>query len=350
MLFSVKKGVCSLLLLLVMPLFAEARIPVPVDLYTALIPVQSESASDYNKAASYALVEVLAKSSGKTSEEIDSISALATDIRQAHRWVAQFHYERATEPNEGLRLRVTFSEKYVLGLLQLARLSYWPASRPAPLLFAITQTGGNWVLLNHQEAFIEKVQQIGATYGLQFSLPDEAELKRVSLQALAYVDQTKLISTFSDSLPDGVMVLQVNPLAFNTVELNWTLLTQDDLKSSREVGGSLDAALDSFYQKLVTHWSPAQVIDLKSQHNEYMLSVDNVRTHGESLQVIAFLESLTEVNSVFVTAIEGERVNLAVSLNTTWEKFVHALERSQKFEKELQSSDAYMHYYSWKGL
>ncbi len=321
------------------------------DIFSSSIPVSSSGQVEYRRAATEALIEVLSKSSGRREGDVNDNSALATDLKQAYRWVAQYQYDtvKTYGGKDQLMLKISFPEKYVMDLIRLGRLPYWPQNRPQALLFVVGQSEGKLELLNDQPAFRTMLEKVSNKFGLAPIYPSQYVAKRINLQHLWALDRMKVQLATEGLSQDAILIVRLRPLAFNTVDTDWLLIENGVETSGAEMSPSPELAMESVYTWLVGQWARHQTIDLKSHYNEFVISVNNIKNYEDSLQVLNYLESLKEVKSVFVSEVQPQHMNIAVSLNTDWDKFVILLKRSKKLSPELNQKDSYMHYFWWNG-
>ena len=111
-------------------------------LFTADVPVTSQTTSERKQALASAMASVLIKVSGDDAAPISKEGAQA--IKNARRYLLQYRYDTASddlvEQGFPLVLRAKFDEGKVSELLKQSELGLWPDNRPQTLLWVIVDT------------------------------------------------------------------------------------------------------------------------------------------------------------------------------------------------------------------
>ncbi|MCY4044533.1 MAG: DUF2066 domain-containing protein [Cellvibrionales bacterium] len=320
-----------------------------VDIFEAQVPIESRQGDNYKSGAKAALVQVLAKSSGQTEAAIRANSALATDLAQAARWVEQYQYLSSQVNGETRQyLQVSFPEKYITDLIKIARLPFWPPNRPEPMVFAVMEQGGKVSLLNDKPGMEAEIARDASRFGLAPLFPNRYITRKINPVSLWQHDVAKIESATYGQSQDATFVIRCKALAFNTIDADWLLIDGEEQFRGAGIAGSLDESLDTAFAWLGKHYSSRAAMNLQYGQNEFLLSIANVVDFDDYTQVVQYLESLNVVSGVAVTQVEDSRMNVAVSLNTDFDKFLSLLEQGGRLPRELNQPDQYRHYFYWK--
>jgi hypothetical protein len=320
-----------------------------VDIFQAQVPVTSGETENYKVGAKAALIQVLAKASGQTEDAIRSNSALATDLSQAARWVREYQYISSQVNGETRQyLQVSFPEKYITDIIKIARLPFWPPNRPEPLIFVVIDQGGKLSLLNDKPGMEAEIARDADRFGLAPLFPNRYVIRKVNIASLWQQDIAKIESATYGQSQDAIFVIRLKSLAFNTIDADWFLLEGEEQYRGAGIAGSLDESLDNAFAWLGRHYSSRAAMNLHYGQNEFVLSIANVVDYSDYTKVVKYLEELNVVSGVVVTQVEDSRMNVAVSLNTDFDKFLSILEQGGKLPLELNQPDQYRHYLYWK--
>lgn len=173
-----KRTTCLLCLCLAIAGGRAAHAAVVQWLYTAEVPVRSQSAGERERAGRAALAELLTRLTGLAPLPVDP--ALSTALAEPDRFYARFEYGRmepgtsasATPP---LRLVFHFDPSSVLGLLRDAGLPVWAADRPRTLAWVVLERSGERRLLSAADpedaAIADSLRRRARERGLELSLP-----------------------------------------------------------------------------------------------------------------------------------------------------------------------------------
>ena len=313
------------------------------DLYSAKVPVDSQSKKDRIQALKKAMKIVLVKVGGKNT--VLSNSAIKSEIRRADRLVSNYRYERSVNQNY---LVAAFDPSKVNNLFVDANLAIWGSLRPQVIIWLVDENGLSRDII--AESAISKLPVTVKTFaeqrGLPISLPlmDLTDATQVStsdiwgrfaepifnasMRYLADVVVTVRLSN-SSLIAKEMLTDECRPLCQKVFVLDWSFISKENGElvqefSNKYQGNNIEtlmfSALDDITNKIYQEYALST-----NTNKEYLIDVANIDSLTTYVQVSDFLHALTSVRSVKLVRASGSSRRYSLSLLGSQEAFLASL-------------------------
>lgn len=308
--------------------------------FTAYVPVQSQDTSDFKKASSAALLQILEKSTGKPARELLSHVSIKNEVQSAHSSVQQFSYERDISTAVEMQYLVaTFSKNRVSSLLQHANLKMLLDQRPSIAVIAVTQYNGKLSVLKpgNQLADADYNDLIRAS-GIHGIIPldlNRSELKALSPKNLWYFNHSYIKSLADQFKVDNVLIIRLANMS-NGRWVGGSILQANAAKpdtvfNSKELNGTnFTDALTPLFKRLNQYWLSQYAARISQSQNEVVLNISMIKNFDDFKQVTQTLTELSIVDQVYVLQASSKELMLSVVLKSdfkTFQKHVQTITR-----------------------
>lgn len=290
------------------------------DFYAARVPVADRQPDNFKKALREALVQVLSKVSGASREVVVSRPALVQALAQGDDLASQFVYltEKQHDGNgdsaNQLYLKASFPEQTIIDLLQKGGLTFWSADRPSVLLLPMLSAAGSarWLYGDHwYEQQLQQWQQGSMlNWGLSvtFRAPDGLLPQQLWQLEPAALDRLQ------QQLQRPLAIARLDAVNQQAVSGNLVLVDGGQQWLYPIETATLDAWLASAMDQVVQQLAGRYAVQLLSTDSEIMLVVDEVADYAAYQQLLAYLQALDIVKTVYVLGVDQQTLRLAVSL------------------------------------
>ena len=338
-----KRTTCLLCLCLAIAGGSAADAAVVQWLYTAEVPVRSQSAGERERAGRAALAELLTRLTGLAPLPVDP--ALATALAEPDRFYARFEYGRIErEPGASpgvappLRLVFHFDPSSVLRLLRDAGLPVWAADRPRTLAWVVLERDGERRLLSatspEDAPIADSLRRRARERGLELSLPlmdlEDSALSPAAAWGLFWEDINAASARYA---PDLVLVGRVREQPGGGWHSVWDLralgavtpvrlydmplasassqriLEGETLFDAVRRSGPTPAALAAAAVDTVAA-TLAQRFAVQGQLGAIDAVVRNAQTPGRYAALLAYLQSREYIERVHVVAVRPDAIGL----------------------------------------
>lgn len=290
-----------------------------VDLYSTVVPVASEQASDRPQAIAAAWQQILVKISGNSA--LQEMQALPTNLSDPSVAVRSYSYEHYQDASDKplLKLRVQFDPKQVDTFLSKEGQSVWKKPRPIVLVWLATQTPtGRQLLANDSDTvFPALFAQNSMRRGIMFMLPqmDLNELNAVSVRDVWW-HRYGLLSDTAKRYHSGAVLVGRITQEKGLWHGDWTLVLENqrphweisDVDADQMINTVVDKAVDALakqYAKVTKQLVAGQVL----------LIVTNVNSVTQYAKVLSYLKGLPMVTQVEILRVEPSQIVFALELN-----------------------------------
>jgi hypothetical protein len=271
-----------------------------VDVYQASVPVPDRSEGGQAAAIQAALKIVLERVTGRRPGEIDPL--LAPLLGEARRYVQQYH------PIANGLLAVSFDGPAIDRWLAQNGAPVWGPERPSTFVWLAVQTGPQSGFVVTREDASELKTAIDAeagARGIPLAWPTAQELQGYHLDyaSLGAVAPGLLADTAHRLGGDATLIGRASN-ASAAAMVRWTLLFQDHGGDASGALEGVDRVADTFATLFATSGTLAPLeIDVDG--------IDDVRQYAS---VQNYLESLTFVTQVNVTAMSSDTVRFRLNM------------------------------------
>ena len=343
-----KRTTCLLCLCLAIAGGGAAHAAVVQWLYTAEVPVRSQSAGERARAGRAALAELLTRLTGLAPLPVDP--ALATALAAPDRFYARFEYGRV-EPGTSasaappLRLVFHFDPSSVLQLLRDAGLPVWAADRPSTLAWVVLERSGERHLLSaaypEDAAIADSLRHRARERGLELSLPlmdlRDSALTPAAAWGLFWEDINAVSARYA---PDLVLVGRIRKQPGGGWHSVWDLralgaatpvrlydmplasassqriLEGETLFDAVRRSGPTPAALATAAVDTVAA-TLAQRFAVQGQLGAIAAVVRNAQTPARYAALLAYLQSREYIERVHVVAVQPDAIGLRLHSRST---------------------------------
>lgn len=296
------------------------------NLYTANVPVSSQSNQARNTALHDALAQVIVKVTGSRAApddpQVASIVGNAQHYLQAYRY--ERHVPRADEPVFGagaaptLDLWAQFDSRALDAALRAAGQPLWGSERPATLVWIAYQEGDQRQIVSTEAAgkVVAAVQEAADARGLPviFPLMDVDDRSHLGFSDVWGGFVQPVVQASQRYQPNAILVGRIDATDLNNAASHWTLIVGGQPTSWDGANGTpVEAATaaiqhlaDVYASKFVIRTGAQTIPDLKI----VVSGIDNLQAYG---QVLKYLRSLSAIGVVEPTAVAGDSVTYTAS-------------------------------------
>ncbi|NOZ52605.1 MAG: DUF2066 domain-containing protein [Gammaproteobacteria bacterium] len=294
-------------------------------LYESEMLVANQSRSGRDKAMKTALLEVLAKVSGRP--DVNTMANIASALNKPSLYLQQYQYRKIpensyllTEAAAGSQLIwFRFDEKAVNKLLQSNRLPVWGRTRPATLVWLAVEQDGERFLIggNSQEEIRFAIEKEAKRRGVAVLLPllDLEDQTKLNLVDVLNNSQEAIFQASARYQADAILVGRISLTGDNAWQGRWILYeggqglswnaqgTYSGQLVSTGVTGALEI-LGSRYAQVYDNTTPG-VFDI---------AVMEIRSLEQFARVSRYLKSLEQVKALYPTYINNQSVTYRLDI------------------------------------
>lgn len=311
---------------------------VKTDLYSASVPITSQSDSAINQAVKAAFRQVLVKVSG------DVTIAAAPQIKRAEREVNQYLQQFTFETLSGrLFYQALFDEQKVNQLILEANFPIWSEFRPTALIWLVhqdNQTKKRELLSDSSfSPFKAPMNQVAQQRGiwLNFPLLDITDVSQVNVFDVWGRFDSKVLSASQRYGTEGVVVARLFPQKnllskdeqievpqFLSVEqgksvwqLDWTLMFEGQQLQQSLSGPLAETLLEQFTTELADQFArfySVQVVQGEVEHSDVSVIVSNVQSLEDFSRIQQLFSGTPFVNRATLVSVEGHRVTYHIQM------------------------------------
>lgn len=322
-----------LILLILTCLALGARAERVVDLYSADTLVRTQSAAQRAAGAKRALAEALVRISGvaDAAERPPVREALV----RAEDFVYEYSYHSTEEtledpsgvPVPASRLSFKFSPTLIEGLLREAGLPFWPANRPAVLVWMVSNTTEGMAVNSDGTAY-RQLRQAAGQRGLPLITPlfDLEDYLALPAEALWRLDEPAIREASERYRPDAVLVVRFSELSSGEWRADWQLLHAEGVVSGDARAAERAALRAAAVGAVADHFAGLYAINPgESGSGQVALLVNNVEDFATYKAIEGYLQKLALVRRVELTRLSDNRLLLQVHTEVDIPRLENAL-------------------------
>lgn len=307
-------------LIFFLPLIAlAAKVP---GLYTAEVPVISQSSDVRTKAARQGLAQVLMRISG--DPEIENNVYVQDSLKRADYFVEAYSYTTSADASSYL-LKIQFSHFDVNKLLKTAGIVSWSENRPLVLIWLALKKNQAIEIVGDETAvnLMNNIKQQANRYGLPviFPMMDVAEVDDISAPDVAALKLPLVKKVSGRYGADALLLGSIAPDG-KAFESKW-MLTLGDKQWTWMISGKdkhiiVANAMELVSQALAKHClvkpDAPSMIWLK-------LEVNNVKARRDLARLLRFLNKLNIVQQADLAQVTGDSVEVSLQIKGTMALF-----------------------------
>lgn len=307
--------------LLVFALAGNSRaLALPVEgLYGQEIVVQNQSEAERERAYRDAFAQVIVKVTGE--RRWLEHPQIRQAIPRASTYVAEVSYR--TVMLEGL-IDVRFDQSLVDDLLNRADIPVWDRNRASVLLWVTVQgVDGRRTMLGSstEHALLTQARDFASERGVPVLIPllDLTDRRMVTVDQGWALDTAALRNVGERYGADSVLAGRLLITPANEVVGLWQFVFRDQVHVFDHVDNSVDTymdlPLDTVTTRLAEHFG--LVLSEFEQEDEVVLRIEGVTSLASHTALMRYLESLSVVRDVNVSALRADTIELTLQLAGT---------------------------------
>jgi hypothetical protein len=286
----------------------------------SLVPVETRSGAERNKAISVALQNVILKNSGAAAALTNPM--VMAKVKSPNTLISQYGYH---DIDGELFLKVNFDHKRILELLREAQLPVWGKQRPLTLVWLVEDLDGERSIVNDasdydsRQLFKQNSEAKGVP--LLFPLMDLDDNMKISVNDVRgmFVDQVEQASFRYQA--DYFVIASIGP-DVKGVEFSVSLFARDTkdqdtptpLVSKRQVVADTNEAVMGIISTVSEYYvSRYAIADTGAQLNSAITFVD-ITDMQQLVEIEKYLKQLSAVKSVNVSQMLGSSVTYNLEL------------------------------------
>lgn len=328
-------------------LLVPAAIAVRVNsIYSAEMPVATQTIQEKNRVLPLELGQVLIKVSGN-SHILDN-PKIKMALPQAESLLQDFSYVASSQKEASYLLKIHFDPEGVNHLLRDAGVPLWGAERPLILgwvEYEIPDHVAEIIGADSSNPLRLSLKQEAERRGLPFILPmmDITDLNQITVNDIVTMHFDPLLNAAKRYASDAILVIRLFSLTTG-FSSQATLVVGNDKwgwhiigKNSQDV---IAALMDNVADTLAKRFS---VVMTDTVQHKIILKINSVKQQDDLKQMMQYLQHLTMVTDVQLVQITGDTVLLNVNLRTNSQSFKQMLEADHHMTP-ISSTDAILTY------
>ena len=333
------RGILFLILSFCLAGFAPNAWAVRVNsVYLAEIPVNSQSAQEKAQAAQDGLVRVLIKVSGN-AQILDSYPSLKATLGQAQSLVQQYSY--ATRPlgkTTMTILTLRYDPEGINHLLQNAGAPIWGQNRPLIVVVLAMESQAHPLdIVDSADLDLQTgLKQAAKQRGLPVIFPvmDMTDMNQIAASDVMNKAVPKLQAATARYHGNALLIGHIKKTLVN-INSEWTYVGENGPLSFNVTDVSYPAlfagVMNHLADSLVTQYAAPQTTTADMQ---VIMKVAGVKQQNDLMQLMKYLQHLTQVVDVQLTSVQGDVVVLTVSLHSNKQTFTQALSLGKNLQSQ----------------
>lgn len=307
-------------LLILMMFLSDPGFALPVQgLYQEEIAVANQGDQERRRAYSEAFSRVITKVTGE--RRWLQHAEIAAAMSGADRYVAEVSYRSSgVAGQQNGMLDVRFDQSLIDNLLNQANIPVWDNNRATVLLWLTVQdTDGRRVMLGSsaEHALLDQVRQFADERAVPVLIPllDLEDRRLVPPTQAWSLDAAALAQAAERYAADSVLAGRVLVTPAGELVGFWQLMFRGDVQVFDHIGPAdtyMDLPLDRASARLASHFG--LVLSEFEREDSVSIRVDGISDLQSHTQLIRYLESLSVVQQVQVSALRPEGLDLNLRL------------------------------------
>ncbi len=319
-------------------------------LYSATIPVSTQSPEERSQVAPLAMIRVLTKVTG--NNPLTSNPSLKSNLNNASTLIDEFSYTTNTDNNKPYLLSITFRQKDIDEWLRNANLPIWNQDRPliiAWVAWDAPKQSTDIISDDSPNEWSTGLKQGAKEHGLRLLLPlmDAKDIQSTSIDDITSLSAAHLQAPSTRYATNALLVGHVTEnskgfvtewkLALDGTEWNWHL-------TAKTINDVIPLLMDNIAHTLSSRFA---VATSNAAPVDVTLKVTNIVNENDFRPLTSYLYTLPSVDDVAIVEInKTHEVTLKISIKSTPESFFQSLTFAKKLIM-LPSSDPSMAIYQW---
>lgn len=316
---SVVLPACIFLILVLMPVAFVQALPVQ-GLYQEEIAVANQSDQERRRAYRDALVSVVTKVTGERRwlEHPQIVSA----INSADRYVAEVSFRSGAGPQgQTGQLEVRFDQTLIDNLLDNANIPVWDVNRASILLWITVQDeNGRRTMLGSsaEHELLDQVRVFSDERAVPVLIPllDLEDRLMVNVDRAWALDAQALRQAANRYAADSVLAGRILITPAGDLVGFWQLMFRDDVQVfdhiDNELASYMEVPLDRAAVTLASYFG--LVASEFDREDQVLLRVDGISDLQSHTRLLQYLESLSVVRQIKLSALRSDSLELSLQL------------------------------------
>ena len=311
------------------------------DLYQVEVAVADQKDSSRNTGVREAFKKLLVKISGSDDVLNNSLLINAQDKPEGYLQGYTYHQDG---PDSQAYLQLWFSKELVLPLMKKANATIWGENRPLLLNWLVIESSKKTIISNKMTQSKASFDNAFDDRGVPLLWPslDTRDRRNLSVNDLWSLSSSRINTASTRYDSDAILAGKL----FKSSNGTWKytgVLTQGHQNKTMNVSGSTSNSVLATLASDVSQYFADQFAIKSNSMNGHLgvrISVKKIKDFTDYSQVLAYLESLTGVDSVEVAQVDNEEVQLYLNLEGSWDKVQRIINLDNKLsalqEKEFE--------------
>lgn len=317
------------------------------DLYSAQIPVTSQSEAVRSSGIKAAFLAVMVKVTGNSqaTQAVDMSAAAAS----AENYVQQYSFETNPNANDSTHpyiLQVDFAPNAINSFLLKENLPVWGQDRPLTLFWVVSAGQGHRALIGANSAsdiatFIDKDADLRGIPGI-LPLLDLSDVKSVTPNDVMAPFLTTLQQASARYGSNAMVVVRVQHTA-TSIKTNWTLQVNGNTQNWQFQGTDLSKVISQGVNQVADALAGEFGVSDSMQQSEIELHISGLQSLSAFADAKKYLESLAPVKSASIDQISGDKVSFKVQLVGSIQDLQQAIRLDHVLRADANATDASTH-------
>lgn len=287
------------------------------DLYSASVPVASQSPTERTQVLPQALQAVLIKVSGNNN--ISSVPSIHNQLSKAATMLQAYRYEKQQKGN-GYLLFVSFEPEQVDSLLQANHQAVWGNDRPRLLVWVGKQDAQQATLATNDTApeILQTILAAAKVRGVPLSFPtfDLDDIAAVQFTDLDKNNATAIVAASQRYPHSGVITLVLSTPNDKVWQGRWQLDLSGNQEQLVTKGQSMEqvinAGINQLADELASHYAS---LHPNQMGNHYRLQVTGIKSVTDFARVSHYLKQLAPIQQVSIEQVMPSQIIFNVNAN-----------------------------------
>lgn len=298
-----------------------------VNLYQAVIPVDSQTNSERQKLLPEAMSQVLIKVSG--NPRLADNANFKNYLTQAPRYIQQYRYDSLADGKAVLW--VTFNSAAIDKLLQKLGHPKWSSERPLVLVWLVTEVNGRHAIVDESDQISQLIKLQAEQRGITCIFPayDLEDMQLVTMNDLWAPNLPPISKAAVRYQADNLLVGRITQVNSQNWSAQWQLRNLEQWQTIQSRGANpkevIEQGMDQLLLQLASSNISTNMNDTVKQKIEII--VNGVTGLAGYQKVQDFLQNLPAVLSVQVLNVGTDQITFNITVQGTVEDLAHAIDQ-----------------------
>ena len=290
----------------------NSRAEVVADLYSAEVPVASQSSAALKKGSRAALADVLVKVSGSTGLLGNPVIKAA--LAKSRSQVMKYGYSLNQPASGEMMMRFEFDRSYITELIIEAGAPLWTANRPAVLVWLVVEDASGRRFAS-QDSDPELVAALRAEFSrrgvpLQLPLYDLADSAALTPDAAWRLNRTALLAASRRYDVQDILAGRFATGSAGDLNGDWVYLNDGNVRERSVKAAATESYLRDGVAMVAEDMASRYAVAPTSGGGGLEMSVAGVASYADYAAVVAWLESIELIEHANVEWVRGDVIQL----------------------------------------